>query len=106
MRDNIFKFIKEDIKGIIISVKIIPNASINRVLGYCDEYLKVKITAPPLENKANKELVLYLSKLFGLPKTNISFVSGEKSKVKRFLLKGKNIQEIIQKISIYDNIDS
>lgn len=101
-----FNFLKETSEGVVISVRIVPNSSNDFVLGYTEDYLKVKITAPPIENKANKQLIQFLAKLFGLPKTRVSFVYGEKSKIKRILLAGKTLSEINNKIFIYDKIDT
>lgn len=101
-----FKFLKETTDGVIISVRIVPNSSNDLVLGYTDEYLKVKITAPALENKANKQLTGFFSKLFQLPKTKVTFIYGERSKIKRILLAGKTLSEISNKIFIYDKIDA
>lgn len=106
METNNLKFLRVDKNGVILSVRIVPNSSQNSVLGYCDEYIKIKITAPAIENKANKQLILYLSELLSIPKTKISFVSGEKSRIKRILLNGKTLSDISQKLSIYDNINS
>ncbi|MDD3237780.1 MAG: DUF167 domain-containing protein [Candidatus Gastranaerophilales bacterium] len=103
--DN-FNFLKTDNNGVTISIKIVPNASRESILGYTDEYIKIKICAPPIENKANKQLILFLSKFFSIPKTSIEFISGEKSKIKRLLLNGADIKEIVKKISVYDRISA
>lgn len=98
-------FLKETPQGVVISVRIIPNSSSELILGYTDEYLKIKVTAPPIENKANKQLIQFLSKFFGLPKTKVTFVYGEKSKIKRILLNNMTLAEVSNKIFIYDKID-
>lgn len=73
--------IKNTEKGLVIKLKIVPNSSKNEVI-IEDEFIKVKITAQPVENKANKALVEYLSKLFKIPKTSIEILKGETSKEK------------------------
>ena len=78
--------IKEVENGILVSLKIVPNSSKNDLI-IEDEFIKVKITAQPIENKANKALIEYLSKLCKVPKTNIEIVKGETSKDKTLLLK-------------------
>lgn len=101
MVDNI---LKQTEKGVIISIKLVPNSSQEKVLGYTEEYLKVKICAPPVENKANKQLINFLSKLLQVPKTKISFVAGEKSKIKRLLILDVKQEDIFKIISFYDKI--
>lgn len=106
MQNDEKKPLKGDKKGVVLSVRIIPNSSNNSVLGYCSEYLKIKIAAPAIENKANKELILYLSDIFKLPKTKISFIAGEKSKIKRIMLAGTTLSDISENFSVYDKISS
>lgn len=73
-------------EGIIINLKISPNASKNEIIKTPDG-VKVKITAQPIDGKANKCLVEYLSKLFKVPKTSIEILKGEMSKEKTLLIK-------------------
>jgi len=69
--------------GLIIRLKIIPNSSKNEMI-WENDGLKVKITAQPIENKANKALIQYLSKNFKIAKSNIQILKGELNKEKRF----------------------
>ena len=76
--------IKETSDGILIRIKIVPNSSKNDLI-IEDEFIKVKVTAQPIENKANKALVEFLSKKFKVPKTSIQIVKGDTSKEKTLL---------------------
>lgn len=49
---------------------------------YGDDAIKIRIKAPALEGKANKELVAFLSKSFKISKSSIIFKSGQQSKIK------------------------
>ena len=71
--------------GLINKVKIVPNSSRNEII-LEEEFIKVKVTAQPIENKANKALIEFLSKQFKLPKTSIQIIKGETSKDKTILL--------------------
>ncbi len=97
MKKN-FAFIKETDKGIIFCVKLVPNSSFNKIIDYTNEYIRIKITSPPLENRANKELISFCSQLFCVNKSKIEIISGEKSKLKRILIKSTSIDDIIQKL--------
>ena len=66
---------------IIIKVKICPNSSKNEIIKE-DGFLKIKVTAQPIENKANLALIKLLSKEFKIPKTSIEIIKGETSKEK------------------------
>lgn len=91
-------FINQTDKGVILTLKLVPNSSFSKVVDCTDEFLRIKISSPPIENKANKELVLFCSKLLDVNKSKIEIVSGEKSKLKKVLIKDTNLQEITQKI--------
>lgn len=77
---------RETKDGIVFQLKISPNASKNEVIK-STEGVKVKITAPPVDGKANKCLIAYLAKLFKVPKTSIEILRGETSKEKTLLIK-------------------
>ena len=82
--------------GLLVNIKIVPNSSKNDLVKE-SEFIKVKVTAQPIENKANKALVEFLSKLLKIPKTSIEIVKGETSKEKTLLFKisdEKKMQEI------------
>lgn len=76
--------IKETSDGLLIRIKIVPNSSKNDLI-IEDEFIKIKVTAQPIENKANKALVEFLSKRFKVPKTSIEIVKGDTSKEKTLL---------------------
>ncbi len=69
---------------LILKIKISPNASKNEILK-SDTDVKIKLTAQPIENKANKALIEFLSKSFKIPKTNIQIIKGETAKEKTLL---------------------
>ena len=73
-------------EGLLIKLKIVPNSSKNDIV-LENEFIKVKITAQPIENKANKALIEYLSKAFKVPKTSIEIVKGDTSKEKTIFIK-------------------
>ena len=73
-------------EGIIVKLKIVPNSSKNDIV-LEDEFIKVKVTAQPIENKANKALLEFLSKKFKVPKTKIEILKGDTSKDKTILFR-------------------
>ena len=87
---------KQTENGILVNIKIVPNSSKNDIV-IEEEFVKVKITAQPIEGKANKALIEFLSKKLKIPKTSIEIVKGETSKEKTLLFKtdNKEKQELI-----------
>lgn len=70
-----------------INIHITPNAKNSEVIGeesdlFGGKVLKVKVAAPPIEGKANKELIKILSEYFDVSKSMISIVAGDKSRNK------------------------
>lgn len=80
------EIIKNCDDGIILKIRIAPNSAKNQII-VSDDMIKIKVTAQPIENKANKAVVEYLSKQLKVPKTSISIVKGETSKDKTILIK-------------------
>lgn len=68
-------------------IKVVPGSSINK-LDLKDGMVYLKIKAPPVEGRANKAAVDFLSKLLSIPKKNISIIKGENSRNKIFRLEG------------------
>jgi uncharacterized protein (TIGR00251 family) len=64
-----------------INVRVAPNARQNKVVVE-EERIKVYLTAPPVEGKANKALIEFLAEHFGVKKKQIRIVRGEKSRDK------------------------
>ena len=66
----------------VIHVKVSPRSSRTEIVGKADGVYRIKLTAPPIEGKANKALINFLAKKTGLPKRKIQIVSGEHSRNK------------------------
>jgi uncharacterized protein (TIGR00251 family) len=80
--------VKETAGGITFDVKAQPGSSKNEITGFKDGVLKVKISAAPDKGKANKELVDFLSSVFGVRKTAVTVIKGEKSRNKSVMISG------------------
>ena len=99
---DISKLFKQSQDGLFIKIKIVPNSSKNEIV-HEEEFIKVKVTAQPIENKANKALIEFLSKKLKVPKTTIEITKGTTSKEKTILIKTINSdkqQEIINNLKI------
>lgn len=86
--------------GVVLNVRVVPRASRNQVDGVLGDALKIRITAPPVEGKANKVLLRFLAKTIGLPPGKISILSGEKGRGKRVLLAGIDMASLRQRLSL------
>ena len=93
------ELIKTVEEGLLLNVKIVPNSSKNDIIKE-EEFIKIKVTAPPVENRANKALIEFLSKLLKVPKTSVEIVKGETSKEKKILIKIKDEVKIKEIVSV------
>ncbi len=71
-----------------IALKVTPGAKKNEILGWEEDYpqigrvLKLRIAAPPVEGKANKEVVAFLAKTLGVPKSAVTLLHGSTGRIK------------------------
>ncbi|MFB0713084.1 DUF167 family protein YggU [Buttiauxella noackiae] len=63
--------------GLVLRLYIQPKASRDSIVGLHGDELKVAITAPPIDGKANAHLVKYLAKLFRVAKSQVLVEKGE-----------------------------
>lgn len=94
--------IRKTNEGIVVNLRISPNAKKNEIIKD-GEIIKVKITALPIDGKANKALVEYLSKNFKIPKTSIEILKGETSKEKTILFKTLDEEKVNNLYKAFDS---
>ena len=93
--------IKQNKDGLMVTFKIVPNSSKNEIIK-TDDTIKIKITAQPVDGKAKKALIEFLSKQFKIPKTSIEILRGETSKEKTILFKTQDISKIEALKSVFE----
>ena len=74
--------------GVLLQVRVAAGASHNAIAGAAAGRLRVKVQAPPVAGKANRELVKYVAKLFGVSKSRVTIVRGQASREKTLILAG------------------
>lgn len=85
--------------GVLIKIYVAPRASSNKVVGAHNGEIKIALTAPPVEGAANKALVEFIAKTLGVPKANVTLLSGETSRHKVLRVHGIEPQTVISNIS-------
>ena len=86
---------------VIIKVHVQPNANQNKVTGFRDGILQVKIAAPPIKGKANRELVKFLSSLLGISKSDLSIEKGATGKTKTIAIRRLGQDEVWRELEKY-----
>jgi hypothetical protein len=85
-------------KDITLKVYLQPKASKNEIVGPYRDGIKVRITAPPVEGKANEALVQFLAKVLKIPGSRIEIVRGHHSREKTLKITGMGEQELAVKL--------
>ena len=80
------------------SVRVTVRASRSCAAGEHDGALKLRIAAPPVDGAANEEVVKVIAKLFGVPRSGVSIVSGQTSRLKRIAVDGLKDASSAEKI--------
>ncbi len=65
-----------------IRVRLTPRSSRNEILGWSEGLLRVRVTAPPVDGKANAALERLIAKILGVPKRDVCVVSGSRGREK------------------------
>jgi uncharacterized protein len=75
--------LKDSGQAWLLSVWVQPGAKSDGIVGVRDGSLKLRLTAPAVDNKANKALVEYVAGLLRLPRRQVSLVSGASCRRKK-----------------------
>lgn len=86
--------LKKVAEGVQITLHVLPNAPKSEMVGLYNGALKLKIKAPPVDGKANKEIIHFFSALFNISKHNCEILKGDKSKSKKILVHGLTLEAV------------
>ena len=84
----------------ILHIHAVPNAKNTQVIGFHGDAIKIKVKSPPVDGKANDEIIEHLRKLLQLPKNSVRLVSGLQSRSKRIQIDGLTESEIKLKLGL------
>jgi uncharacterized protein (TIGR00251 family) len=73
--------------GLVLDVHVQPRASRNAIVGVHADALKIRLTAPPVDNAANQAVIQLLAKTLKCPKSDLEIVAGHTARRKRLLLR-------------------
>ena len=74
--------------GCILSVRVHPGAKHNAITGTHDGALKISLTTPPTDGRANAALIAFLAERLNIPRTSIELISGPTNRSKAFRIVG------------------
>jgi uncharacterized protein len=92
--------VRETGSGIEVRLHVMPRAKCNGIQGSYNGALKIKITAPPVDDAANRAIIQYFSNLLGIPKSSLGILAGSKSRDKTLQIRGLSLRAFLDHLSI------
>lgn len=83
---------------VVLRLRVQPKAARNAFGPSRDDFIKVSLTAPPVDGKANAALCRFISETLGVPKRNVSLTAGERSREKTVRVEGLSIEDVRAKM--------
>jgi uncharacterized protein len=90
--------IKDTGNGATFSVKIHPRARKNAITGEVGDALKISLTAPPIEGRANDACIQFFADLLKLPRSSITIAAGQTSRNKQIHIAGVTAAEVERRL--------
>lgn len=85
--------IRETGSGIEVALHVQPRARRNEIVGLHNGALKLKISAPPVDDAANRAVIEFFASLLDMPKSRLSIVSGTKSREKVLMIESLSLSD-------------
>jgi len=86
--------------GVTFAVKIHPHARKNAITGEVGDALKVALTAPPVDGKANAACIEFFAKLLNVPRSSVTIASGQSSRNKMIRVAAITAQQVRDRLGI------
>jgi uncharacterized protein len=80
--------------GCVLPVRVHPGARTNAATGVHDGALKISLTTPPTDGRANDALIAYLAERLQVPRARITLLTGTTSRSKTLRIAGKSAAEV------------
>lgn len=95
-------FLAAHARGTVVSLRLQPRARRTGILGMVGDRLKIGVSGPPVEGKANEELCRYLSGIAGVPKSAVVILRGETAREKTVLVRGVRPAVLAERLAAAD----
>ena len=91
--------VSESAQGVSFAVKVHPRARKNAITGIVGDALKLSLTAPPVEGKANQAVIEFFADLFAIPRSSVTIASGATSRNKVVRIAGVSKPVVDQRLA-------
>lgn len=90
--------IRDTPAGAAFAIKIHPRARKNAITGEVGDALKLALTAPPVEGKANQACIEFLTEFLNVPRGSVTIIGGQTSRNKVIRVAGRTAAEIVARL--------
>ncbi len=90
--------IRDTASGATFSIKVHPRAKKDAIAGEIGEALKVALTAPPVEGKANEACIRFFAELLSVPRSSVTIAAGETSRNKVIRVNGLTAAQVEERL--------
>ena len=73
-------------KGVILNIRVQPRSAKNKICGIYGDAIKLKLKAPPVDGAANKQCLVFLSKVLNIPRSRMEIIAGRNNRQKKILI--------------------
>jgi len=85
--------------GVTFAVKVHPRARKSAITGELGDALKVSLTAPPIDGKANEACIEFFANLLKVPRASVSIAAGQSSRSKIVRVAGVTAQQVRDRLT-------
>jgi len=86
--------------GVTFAIKVHPRAKRNAITGEFGDALKLALTAPPVEGRANEACIEFFANLLKVPRSSVTITSGETGRRKVIRVAGLSAKEVQERIGV------
>jgi len=90
--------IQETSTGATFEVRVHPRAKKSAITGKLGDALKLSLTSPPIDGKANEACIEFFAKLLKVPRSSVTIASGQRSRQKVIRVSGLSAEEVRKRI--------
>jgi uncharacterized protein (TIGR00251 family) len=83
-----------DKENVIVTVYVQPNAKRTELVGFYGDALKIRLSSPPIDGRANDALLNFVAKVFDVPRRQVELIRGGKSRYKKITISGSKIEPL------------
>ena len=86
--------------NVIVTIHVQPGSRDNRIMGTHGDALRLRVTAPPVDGKANRAVAVVLAEILGIREADVELVGGASSRRKRYRVSGLTSDQVGERLGL------